>query len=401
MVHNTLLPNAHTFARFNFLPSKLAQPHPDVFIRENLLPMLSSQPNATTHMSNPAPFATSVHLSGGKFNETRIYVNNAAPYFRISGSQDSSIFDCAHSGPAFIIVNTIISIAGVTFRNCVNFNASSGIGGAISARSSLIMVTNCTFSNNMAQTGGAIGVISSNLTVTSSFFENNTASCSKSSTACSAWGGAIGAVETPSAKILNNHFNRNAVNLELIGVRDGSSSVAGGGGGCVSVLYNSDVSDSRISTDGNAFRSCSVRTFGSINLQSGISGVQYGNAYGGAVSVYYGIQAASFLQVRNVLSSFTNNICHNSVINSSVEAVGNVYGGCLSINSGAWSVNESGISSVASVIICNMRMNVSNSQLQDYGVFISTSSLAIGTNTYGGGVSILYVCANTYGGGIS
>ena len=261
--------------------------------------------------------ATSVLLSEGVFNEINIYVDSIAPFFSVSGLRNSTVFDCGGRGPAFIIANTSVAIAGVTFQNCVNFNAS-GTGGAISAHSnSVITVTDCAFYNNTAQTGGAIGAISSTVSVTSSLFESNTATCPNASAACSAWGGAIGAVEAPSVTIKNNNFNRNAVNLELNGVRDPASSAAAGGG-CVSVLYNSDVSDSRVTMDGNTFQSCSVRMSGSRVSSTATSGVQYGNAYGGAVSVYYGLRAASLLQVRNVASSFTNNLCRGSVIDARV-----------------------------------------------------------------------------------
>ena len=145
--------------------------------------------------------ATSVLLSEGIFNEISIYVDSIAPLFSVSGSRNNTIFDCGRRGPAFIIANTSVAITGVTFQNCVNFNASS-TGGAISAHSnSVVAVTNCAFYNNTAQTGGAIGAISSALTVTSSLFENNTATCPDASAACSAWGGAIGAVEAQSVTI--------------------------------------------------------------------------------------------------------------------------------------------------------------------------------------------------------
>jgi hypothetical protein len=331
--------------------------------------------------------ATSVLLSEGIFNETSIYVDSIAPLFSVSGSRNNSIFDCGGRGPAFIIANTSVAISGIIFQNCVNFIAN-GTGGAISAHSnSVVAVTNCAFYNNTAQTGGAIGAISSALTVTSSLFESNTATCPSASVACSAWGGAIGAVETASVIITNSAFNRNAVNLELTGVRDSASSAAGGGG-CVSVMYNGDVSNSRVAVDGNVFQSCVVRMSGSSNPQNGSAGVQYGNAYGGAVSVYYGLRAASLLQVRNVASSFTNNLCRNSAISAGFGVGGNVYGGCLSINAGAWSLNASGASSVGSLSVDDMRANVSSNRLEDCGAFISMNELAVGRNVYGGGVSV-------------
>jgi hypothetical protein len=347
-------------------------------------------PCLTVHYALRTRRATNVLLSQGIFNEIGIYIDSIAPYFSVSGLRNSTVFDCGGRGPAFIIANTSVAIAGVTFRNCVNFNAS-GTGGAISAHSnSVVAVTDCAFFNNMAQTGGAIGAISSTLSVTSSLFENNTATCPKIFAACSAWGGAIGAVEAPSVTIKNTNFNRNAVNLELNGLRDPASSAAAGGG-CVSVLYNADVSDSHVTIDGNTFQSCSVRISGSKNTQIAppqTSGVQYGNAYGGAVSVYYGLRAASSLQVRNVASSFTNNICRSSVIDSSIGTGGSVYGGCLSVNAGAWSVSASESSSVGSLYVDNMRTNVSSNMLQNCGAFISIPTTSSGANVYGGGISV-------------
>jgi hypothetical protein len=317
--------------------------------------------------------ATSVLLSEGIFHEINIYVESIAPHFSVSGSRNNTTFDCGRRGPAFIIANSSVAIAGVTFQNCVNFNAS-GTGGAISAHSSsVVAVTNCAFYNNTAQTGGAIGAISSTLTVTSSLFENNTATCPNAFAACSAWGGAIGAVEVQSVTIAGNRFNRNAVNLQLNGVRDGSSSAAGGGG-CVSVLYNADVSNSRVAMDGNNFQSCSVRV-----SPTATSGVQYGNAYGGAVSVYYGLRAASLLQVRNVASSFTNNLCRGSVVNARVGVGGSVFGGCLSIYAGPTTVSNSSYT-----ISSNTLTNCTASSLTS-GDFDSSSA---GASVYGGGISI-------------
>ncbi len=353
-------------------------------------------PCLTIHYALRTRRATSVLLSEGTFNEIGIYVESIAPFFSVYGLRNSTVFDCGHRGPAFIIANTSVTIAGVTFQNCVNLNAS-GTGGAISAHSnSVITVTNCAFYSNTAQTGGAIGAISSTLFVTSSLFENNTATCPNASAACAAWGGAIGAVEAPSVIIKNNNFNRNAVNLELNGVTDRAKSAAAGGG-CVSVLYNADVTDSRVTMDGNTFHSCSVRIMSGSRTSTETLGVQYGNAYGGAVSVYYGLRAASSLQVRNVASLFTNNICRSSVITSSVGAGGSVYGGCLSVNAGAWSVIASGSSSVGSLYVENMRTNVSGNRLENCGAF-SFFLGSNGANVYGGGVSVA-VGAYSYGRG--
>jgi hypothetical protein len=71
--------------------------------------------------------ATSVLLTEGTFTEVTnasIYINSSAGFVTISGSGDNTVIDCGRSGPAFIIANTSVAIAGVVFQNCVNFNAS-------------------------------------------------------------------------------------------------------------------------------------------------------------------------------------------------------------------------------------------------------------------------------------
>jgi hypothetical protein len=345
--------------------------------------------------------AVSLRLSEGTFNETSIYVDSIAHLLSISGSRDNTVFDCGGKGPAFVIANTSISIVGVAFRNCVNVNASSGNGGAISAVSSAVAVTNCAFYNNTAQTGGAIGAVSSTLTVKSSLFESNTATCSNISTACSAWGGAIGAVDAPSVTITNNNFSHNTVTLELVGVR-GSATSAAAGGGCVSILYNSDVSESRVSMDKNVFQSCSVQMFGTMSMLKEPSGVQYGNAYGGAVSLYYGFRSASSLQVYDTFSSFTNNICQSASIVASVGIGGNVYGGCLSVYAGTWKVTATGTSFLGHVTVGRMFMSIVGNSLVNSRASCSSSSpfSSNGANSYGGGISIA-VGAYIYGRGFS
>jgi predicted outer membrane repeat protein len=163
-------------------------------------------------------------------------------------------------------------------------------------------VVNCLFLNNSAQSGGAIGSTSSSLDISSSSFQNNTAICPRINVSCSAWAGAISANEALSLTLNGNHFSHNSVNLQSLAVTDANSQAAGGGG-CVSVLYHYDVDGSRIFIVGNVFQSCSVQMYGlSVTGKPPRPfGVQYGNAYGGAVSLYYGLRAASSLQVQNAI----------------------------------------------------------------------------------------------------
>jgi hypothetical protein len=310
-----------------------------------------AQPCRTIAYAIHARRATNVMLSNGTFNEASVVVNSSVPFLTVYGSRDASVFDCSRRvppgrGPAFIVSGASIALFGITFQNCINFDALSGTGGAVSANSSTVAVTDCAFLINVAQTGGAVGALSSTLTVTRSLFENNTATCRNTSTACSAWGGAVGTVESASVQLSNNDFSRNSVNLELIGVSDGDSRAAGGGG-CVSVMYHDDVSGSRVSVDGNLFRRCSVQIFGSNNTQNGSSGVQYGNAYGGAVSLYYGLRSASFRRVHDASSSFVNNRFHSSAVTARVGVGGNAYGGCVSVYAGSWNVDMTGTATVA------------------------------------------------------
>ncbi len=347
--------------------------------------------------------ATNVLLLNQTFDEPSILVADVA-FVNITGTRRFTTIDCSRRadgafGTAFTITNSSVAFSGITFQHCINFNASNGTGGALSAQSSVVTVSHCDFLNNSAQTGGAIGAISSALAVSSCFFADNTATCSNSSIACSAWGGAVGVLETLSVSLADNTFARNSVNLDLIGVSD-SVSQAAAGGGCVSIMHNMNVADSRVSIDRNTFQSCSVNTFG-VNIPAmrpSLSGVQYGNSFGGAVSIYFGLLATSALSVSNVTSSFTGNQCHNSRIRASVGVAGNSYGGCLSVHAGPWSVRAQGDSAVAAVHINNMNVRVIGNVISNCSCIASSTSTrgSFGLNSYGGGVSIV-VGAYSYG----
>jgi hypothetical protein len=186
-----------------------------------------------------------------------------------------------------------------------------------------------------------------------------------------------------------NSFFHNTVNLELLaGTEAGSKAV--GGGGCVSVLYDRDVFGSRVSIDGNVFQGCSVH----------LSGVQHGNAYGGAVSLYFGLFAASSLELRNATVLFNSNACRDSRIAVRVKNVrsgGSAYGGCLSVYAGAWSVATDS-SVVGPVHVDGLHVTISGNDISNCSAFSSAVAgtiSAYGFNTYGGGVS-LYIGSYSY-----
>jgi hypothetical protein len=358
----------------------------------------SCSPCATIAYAVQSRGATIVSLSAGTFIEPSIAINNSVPVVSITGLSNRTVVDCslrptATPGPAFIVTNTSIAISGITFRNCANFNVNSAIGGAVSASGSNVTVSNCNFFNNTAQTGGAIGVTSGSLVVASSVFQYNTATCPNATltaTSCSAWGGAIGTVEALSVSLIGNNFSSNAVNLVLNGVNSATSQAAGGGG-CISVMYTSSVSARLFVVDKNILQYCVVQMSGSNNI-SGVSyGIQYGNTYGGAVSLYYGLDKFTFLNIMNVTSKFTSNICQNSGILSSVGIAGNAYGGCFSVYAGALQVNALGDSAIGSLYVDGVQINVSSNSIVNCSAAGTNSAIQGGPssgNIYGGAISV-------------
>jgi hypothetical protein len=287
-----------------------------------------------------------------------------------------------------------VSISGITFQNCANFeglNGIRGVGGAVSASGSIVTVSDCKFFNNTAQIGGAIGVKSGSLLVSSCVFENNMATCpnaASTTTACSAWGGAIGTEESLSVSIIGNKFSSNAVKLVLNGVTSPTSKAVGGGG-CISVMHKGNVSESRVTIDGNSLERCSVQMFG-FNDGSATRGIQFGNTYGGAVSLYFGLEAADSLVVQNARSAFVNNECRSSSITGSVGSGGNAYGGCISVYVGTWSVNTQNDSSDGSVTVSGMESNISGNIITNCSTqrTRTTASRSKTANVYGGGISV-------------
>jgi trimeric autotransporter adhesin len=340
-------------------------------------------PCQTIEYALHSQLATVVLLASGTFTESGIRIRSSV---RISGMHGVSIIDCNRSGPGLIATNVTLSISGVTFQNCLNVNVSSSGGGAVCADGSTVEVSSCKFFNNTAATGGAIAVTSGTLLIASSLFENNTATCLNASIACSSWGGAVSSVAAASVTLVNNTFNSNAVRVVSSSATAGSSS----GGGCVSIMYPDAVSNSEVFIDNNTFLSCLLLCMVLPNIsQSGITSLQHGNTYGGAVSLYYAFRVSPLTVVSNALSSFTNNRCLDCSILASGGMAGNVYGGCLSVYTGAWNANSDVSASNVSLVVDRMLAKVRGNDFSNCSAIATRGSVAIGSNVYGGAVSFV------------
>jgi hypothetical protein len=337
--------------------------------------------------------ATALSLSPGVFNESSVRISDI-PNLIINGTI-GTVFDCSLrtnssglSDPAFIFSNATVVISHLVFQNCMNLRDTDGVGGALSANSSNLNISDCFFSNNVAQVGGAIGAIFGKLVVSSSVFQSNTATCPNStsmSPVCSAWGGAIGTVEAQEITVIGCSFISNMVDVVFDGVTNPNSTSAAGGG-CISVMHKGNVSESHIAIVGNTFAGCLVKMFG---LNSSLTtGIQYGNTYGGAVSVYFGRSALFAVNVVNAATSFSNNQCFNSGIVSSVGVSGNAYGGCLSVYAGAWNVNMQSHASLSSVYVSRMQMIISSNNIVNCSAVMTSSSWSSSGNVYGGAISV-------------
>ena len=80
--------------------------------------------------------ASSVSLSPGIFIEPTVNIDSIASLF-ISGVPSATFFSCSGrlvtAGAAFLIVNSSVTITGISFENCLNPNSN---GGAVSASGS-------------------------------------------------------------------------------------------------------------------------------------------------------------------------------------------------------------------------------------------------------------------------
>ena len=99
--------------------------------------------------------ASSVSLGPGVFIESTVNINNIASLV-ISGVSSATFFNCSgrldNTRAAFLIVNSSVTITGISFENCFNPNSN---GGAVSAFDSNVMVSRCSFKSCSAASGGA------------------------------------------------------------------------------------------------------------------------------------------------------------------------------------------------------------------------------------------------------
>ena len=269
----------------------------------------------------------SVLLLRGVFNETTVYLSSAA-FLNISGSAAASaaLFDCSsRAGPAFSITNSTIAISSVTFINCRNQGVR---GGAVNATNSSISLWNCTFANNSAVSGGALSLNLGTLAIRACSFVGNSAGCPffpNVNSTCSSWGGAIAAFETAHVDVSKSSFVSNSVDMSMLNSTS-ERAIAVGGGGCISVLFQNNVTSTNLNFSGNSFLSCTTSAFGNnsgfstVTQQFTFYGVQLVNSFGGAVSLYFGLAAVTILDARNVVFSFANNTCNfcNVSLNSGI-----------------------------------------------------------------------------------
>jgi hypothetical protein len=164
-------------------------------------------------------------------------------------------------------------------------------------------------------------------------------------------------------------------------------------------MHKGNVSESRVTIDENLLQSCSVQML-SFNFEFSIRGIHFGNSYGGAVSLYYGLEAVDSLVVQNARSAFVNNECRSSSITNSVGTGGNAYGGCLSVYVGPWNINlRLGTPNKVGSLSSSMQTNISGNTITNCSAQ-RTSPLNIqydprfgdpsskGANVYGGGISV-------------
>ena len=211
-------------------------------------------------------------MSAGTYNEPPITIRNVAS-LAIVGVPGATVFDCRGQGKAFYIVNSTVTITGVTFQDCRN---PSGHGGAVSAIGSSIVVSQCSFTRCSAASGGAISATGPDkglfLSIQNSTFRDNTAygmpeDCPSTPTQqpCSTWGGAIAVFEMFNVAVSGCDFSKNEAFAYV--PQDITSSVAGGG--CVSILFRGNATGSRVRISDNQFLDCKVYVVDSIYRGNG------------------------------------------------------------------------------------------------------------------------------------
>ena len=214
-------------------------------------------------------------MSAGTYNEPPITIRNVAS-LAIVGVPGATVFDCSSRlDKAFYIVNSTVTITGVTFQDCRN---TSSHGGAVSAIASSIVVSQCSFTRCKAASGGAISATGPDkglfLSIQNSTFRDNTAygmpeDCPSTPTQqpCSTWGGAIAAFEMFNVAVSGCGFSGNRAVAYTPQDVNAISSVAGGG--CVSILFRGNATGSRVRINDNKFLECYVSVNPSSNLPRG------------------------------------------------------------------------------------------------------------------------------------
>jgi hypothetical protein len=360
-----------------------------------------------------------VYLSAGAFNESTVEISNV-PSLVISGVPSATVFDCsrrlATTGAALRIVNSKVTITGVTFQSCSNPTSN---GGAVSASGSSVEVSQCSFINCSAASGGAMSATGPGaglfLNVESSTFARNSANGGLSSCPadaaqpCSTWGGAIATFDMLNVSITGSTMIENSAQAFVPNdsPQFGTSKSAVAGGGCVAVLFVGNVSGSSVVVSGSTFLQCAVAVAvgNNVNVGNGMHKVlrlcccelcAFGvfkqcAGYGGALSVYFGLSAK--LQLLNV--TFFNlllqsNVFANCAVSSSSLLAGNVYGGAISVYIGGYSSNHSkkgaAMAAVGDTEVRNVSITLENVEFTSCCTTNSNNGSA-GANAYGGSFS--------------
>ncbi len=214
--------------------------------------------------------AAFVSLSAGTFIESTVSICSVSSLV-ISGVPAATFFDCNRrlptAGPAFSIVNSTVTIVGVTFQSCSNPNSN---GGAVSASGSSVVVSQCSFLNCSAASGGAMSATGPGaglfLSVQTSNFTRNSANGGLSgcpadaAQPCATWGGAIAAFEMFNVSISDCTMIENSAHASVLtkSPQYNASQSAVAGGGCVSVLFSGNASGSSVNVSGSKFLQCAV-----------------------------------------------------------------------------------------------------------------------------------------------
>jgi hypothetical protein len=348
--------------------------------------------------------ASTVSLSPGIFLESTVNINSIASLV-ISGVHSATFFNCSgrlnNAGAAFLIVNSSVTISGISFENCFNPNSN---GGAVSAYGSNVVVSRCSFINCSAASGGAIAATalmgpSQGLFLNvhnSSFFGNSAngglsacpSDAEQPNQPCSTWGGAVAAFDMLNVTVsgCKMEANRARATVPTTSLQQHASRNAVGGGGCVSVLFYGNASGSVVQVSGNTFEQCVVDV-------SGIANVQLGNGYGGAFSVYFGIYAG----LRRLDVSFINMVLHGNVftgcdVNVSPVLGGNAYGGGVSLYAGGYSsmfIDQGGsaVAEVGETVLRNASIVLNNPRFVSFTSRRRALTKVFGGSVYGGSFS--------------